>query len=87
MGGVRWDIGKYGNSLAVRTKKSGPRQYCREGDAAALARPARRGAKKRKGLSAFQDVAVAHHNLAVGHFGQLVVVRHDDEGLAQLLAQ
>ncbi len=34
-----------------------------------------------------RDVAVPHYNLAVRHFGQLVVVGHDDERLAQLLAQ
>ena len=39
------------------------------------------------GLTAFQNVPVAHHNFAVGHFGQLVIVRHDDKGLAQFFAQ
>ena len=32
-------------------------------------------------------IAVLHHDGAVGHFGELVVVGYDDEGLAQLFAQ
>ena len=35
-----------------------------------------------KFLTAFQNVAVAHYNLAVGHIGQLLVVGHNHERLA-----